>query len=262
MKPPTIVKEIDYLVLESTYGNRLHEKVHPKDLLKEVINKTIQRGGTIVIPAFAVGRTQSLLYYILLLKKEKSIPNIPIYLDSPMAINATDILCKYNDEHYLSEETCAELSDNVTYTRKADESKELDLDPQPKIIISASGMATGGRILFHLKTYAGDPKNTILFSGYQADGTRGADMLNGKKEIKIHGELVPIRAELASLSNASAHADCEETLQWLSHFRKPPIKTFITHGEPKAAMALKNMIEEKLRWKCVVPYYQQKVNLG
>ena len=261
MREPSIIEEVDYLVIESTYGNRLHEKTHPKDLLKDIINKTIQRGGSLIIPAFAVGRAQSLLYYISLLKNDKSIADIPVYLDSPMAINATDILCKHKEDHRLTEKSCKDLCDVVTYTRTPEESKALDTNTSPKIIISASGMATGGRILYHLKTYAGDRKNTILFTGYQAGGTRGADIMNGKKEIKIQGQMIPVRAQVVELGNTSAHADSEELLQWLKHFRKPPLKTFITHGELEAANALKKKIEEQLGWTCVVPHYQQTENL-
>lgn len=261
MREPSIIEEMDYLVIESTYGDRLHGQEHPKDSLKKIINDTIHRGGSVIIPAFAVGRAQSLLYYISLLKKEKSIPDIPIYLDSPMAINASDILCHNKQDHRLSEKECADLCKIATYTRTPEESKELDTNIFPKIIISASGMATGGRILFHLSTYASDPKNTILFTGYQAGGTRGADMMHGKKEIKIHGQIIPVRAHIEVLSNTSAHADYEEILQWLKHFRKPPLKTFITHGEPMASTALKNKIEEQLGWNCISPHYEQTEQL-
>ncbi|MDX1838190.1 MBL fold metallo-hydrolase [Legionella taurinensis] len=261
MQEPSIIDEVDYLVIESTYGNRLHDKEDPKVLLKEIINKTVKRGGSVIIPAFAVARAQLLLYYISLLKKEKSIPDIPVYLDSPMAINATHIMCKHKEDHRLSESECADLCNTATYTRTPEESKNLDNNTFPKIIISASGMATGGRILFHLKTYAPDPKNTILFAGYQAGGTRGARMVNGEEEIKIHGQMVPVRAQVESLSNLSAHADYEEILQWLSHFRKPPKKVFITHGEPAAANSLKTKIEQQFGWTCIVPQYEQTETL-
>ncbi|MFA6303175.1 MAG: MBL fold metallo-hydrolase [Legionella sp.] len=262
MKPPTIIHDIDYLVLESTYGNRLHEQGHPKDYLKEIINKTVLRGGTLVIPSFAVGRAQAILHYIYLLKKEKSIADIPVYLDSPMAVNATHILFKHLEDLKLTEEECRQLNDVATYINTPEESKELDIDKTPKIIISASGMATGGRVLFHIRSYGRDPKNTILFTGYQAIGTRGARMVDGEKEIKIHGEMVQIAAEIASLSNTSAHSDYNETLQWLSHFKKAPKKIFITHGEIDAATALKNKIEHQFAWSCTMPHYLQKETLS
>lgn len=261
MREPTIIEEIDYLVIESTYGNRLHGQEYPKDFIKKIINDTIHRGGSVIIPAFAVGRAQVLLYYISLLKKEKAIPDVPVYLDSPMAINATDIFHRNKEDHRLSDSECKNLCNIAIYTRTPEESKEIDRTIFPEIIISASGMATGGRILFHLNTYASDPKNTILFTGYQAGGTRGADMMNGKKEIKIHGRMIPIRAQIEVLSNTSVHADYDEILQWLKHFRKPPLKTFITHGEPEASAALKIKIEKQLGWKCIIPHYQQSEEL-
>jgi metallo-beta-lactamase family protein len=261
MKEPTIIEEVDYLVIESTYGNRLHDKEDPKILLKDIINTTVRRGGSVIIPAFAVARAQTLLYYISQLKKEKSIPDIPVYLDSPMATNATQIMCNHKEELRLSENECEDLCNIATYIRTPEESKNLDQNTFPKIIISASGMATGGRILFHLKAYAPDSKNTILFAGYQAGGTRGARMVKGEQEIKIHGQMVPIRAQVASLNNLSAHADYEEILNWLSHFRKPPKKIFITHGEPEAANSLKTKIEQQFGWTCIVPHYQQTETL-
>lgn len=262
MKPPAIIHDADYLVIESTYGNRLHESEDPKECLKEVINKTIRRGGTIIVPSFAVGRSQILLYYLSRLKKEKLIPDIPIFLDSPMATNATDIFLKYRENLRLTETECRELNEVARFITTTDESKALDNNKVPKIIISASGMLTGGRVLFHLKTYAPDHRSTILFTGFQAMGTRGSRLMNGEKELKIHGELIPIKAEIKALSNLSAHADYAEILQWLQFFEKKPKKIFITHGEYEAASSLKQKIETKLGWKCIVPHYQQKETLS
>jgi metallo-beta-lactamase family protein len=261
MKPPVNIKEIDYLVLESTYGNRAHETGHPKDYLKDIINKTISRGGSVIIPAFAVGRAQALLYYVYLLKKEKAIPDVPVYLDSPMAIDSTHILLEHRDYIRLSEEECRALNKVAIFVNTAAESQNLSLNKTPKIIISASGMATGGRVLFHIQAYAPDEKNTILFTGYQAMGTRGDRMLRGEKEVKMHGEMTPIKAEVALLSNTSAHADYKEILSWLSHFTKAPKKVFITHGEENAANALKEKIQDRFHWQCVVPHYQQSEKL-
>ncbi|MDX1901298.1 MAG: MBL fold metallo-hydrolase [Gammaproteobacteria bacterium] len=259
MQPPTIIRDIDYLIVESTYGNRLHEPGHPKQYLKDIINKTLERDGTIIIPSFAVGRAQALLHYICLLKNEKSIPDIPVYLDSPMAINSTQILLKHHDELRLSENDCRQLNEIAVFVNTPEESKELDKkNKTPKIIISASGMATGGRILYHIETYAPDDRNTILFTGYQAIGTRGSRMMNGETEIKMHGQMIPVRAEVKMLSNTSAHSDSRETLQWLSHFNQPPKKVFITHGEYEAATSLKQKIENKFGWECNVPHYQQE----
>lgn len=257
MRAPTLIKQADYLVTESTYGDRLHEQENPKDLLQKIINTTYQRGGSVIIPAFAVGRTQSILHYLSELKQEQAIPDIPIFLDSPMAISATEILNKHQNDLRLTKDQCNALCSLASYTESPDESMQLDLYKTPKIIISASGMATGGRILFHLRAYGPDAKNTILFTGYQAHGTRGAKMLEGIKEIKMHGELVPINAQIEVIHNTSAHADYAEILQWLKHFENPPKKTFITHGEPEASAALMSKIEEELGWDCLIPTYNQ-----
>jgi metallo-beta-lactamase family protein len=261
MQPPSIVHDTDYLVIESTYGNRLHEAGHPKDFLRKIINETTQRGGTVIIPSFAVGRAQAILHYIYLLKKEHSIPDVPVFLDSPMAVNATNILLKYQNSLRLNKEECRQLNDVATYVNSPEESKLLDSDQQPKIIVSASGMATGGRVLFHLQRYGSDPKNTIVFTGYQAIGTRGARIMRGEKEIKIHGEMLQVQAQIESLSNASAHADYSELLTWLSAFERAPKKVFITHGELDAAISFKEKIETKFGWSCIVPHYLQEESL-
>lgn len=261
MNPPAIVQTTDYLVLESTYGNRLHETINPIDQLGEVINKTAKRGGSIIIPAFAVGRAQSILYFIYQLKKSNRIPNIPVFLDSPMAVSATKIFCHYTNEHKLSKQQCFDICASVTYTNTVEESKAIDNYQYPIIIISASGMATGGRVLHHIKQFAQDYRNTILFTGYQAGGTRGERMVKGESEVKIHGQMIPIRAEVIELSNTSAHADYQEILTWLKKFTKTPKKIFITHGELEAAESLKNIIETELAWKCDIPVYLQKEEL-
>ena len=214
-----------------------------------------------IIPAFAVGRSQSILYYLSELKKEGAIPDVPIYLDSPMAIHATDILHRHTEDLRLSMTECNAIRDIATYVNLADESMQLDLKKTPKIIISASGMVTGGRILFHLQAYGTDARNTILFTGFQGAGTRGADILSGKKEIKMHGQMIPIRAQIEVISSFSAHADYAEILEWLRHFDTPPKKTFITHGEPEARLALKQKIEKELNWNCISPQYGQTEQL-
>ena len=261
MQAPTPMQQTDYLVTESTYGDRLHEEDHPKNILKCIIDQTYKRGGTVLIPAFAVGRTQTILHYLSELKKENALPDIPIYLDSPMAINATNVLSKHIEDLRLNKAQCEELCNIATYVRSSEESILIDNQKDPKIIISASGMASGGRILFHLRAYASDARNTVLFTGFQAKGTRGADMLNGIKQIKIHGDLIPINAQIESIRSTSAHADYAEILQWLKHFDTPPIKTFITHGEPEAALSLKTKIETELGWNCTVPLYKQTEQL-
>ena len=253
MHDPAPVAAADYLVVESTYGDRLHGPVDPERALLDVIVRTASRGGTVIIPAFAVGRAQELLYLCWKLKSEGKIPLIPIYLDSPMAINATGLLEQYRADHRLSPEDCRRAMDIATYVEEVEESKALSHNTMPKVIISASGMATGGRVLHHLKAFGPNPKNTILFAGYQAAGTRGDNLLNGAREVKIHGGWVPIRAEVDNLSMLSAHADADEIMRWLGGFQRPPKRTFVVHGERGASKTLAARIEEELGWACVVP---------
>lgn len=261
MHDPQPITEADYIVIESTYGNRTHEATDPTERLGSVIERTVQRGGTVVIPAFAVGRAQSLLYHLWKLKTAGRIANIPIYLDSPMAINATDLLHAHRADHRLAPETCSAICAIATYTRDVEGSKAITANTYPKIVISASGMATGGRVLHHLKAYAPNQKNTILFSGFQAAGTRGRSMLERSTEIKIHGEWIPVRAEVDDLPMLSAHADSNELMRWLSGFRREPAQVFIVHGETEAAEALRVRIDKDLRWNATVPRQNQVFDL-
>lgn len=261
MLDPTPVQQADYLIVESTYGNRKHDSRDPEDALADVIVRTVGRGGTVLIPAFAVGRAQTMMFHLHRLKVAGRIPDVPIFLDSPMAVDVTDLLCKYLPYHKLNAEQCRTTCAVAKYVRDAEESKRLDRDPVPKIIISASGMATGGRIIHHLKYYAPDRKNAVLFAGFQAGGTRGAAMTAGAESIKIHGQHVPVRAEIANLDMLSAHADATEIVSWLRNFEAPPQTTFITHGEPDAADALRHRIEEELHWNCSVPQYRDQIDL-
>ena len=253
MHDPAPVRQADYLVVESTYGDRIHTPVAPADALLEVIQRTAARGGTVIIPAFAVGRAQELLYVCWRLKQSGRLPLMPIYLDSPMAINASGMLERHPLDHRLSPDECDAAMASATYVQDVEESKALSHNTMPKVIISASGMATGGRVLHHLKAYGPNPKNTILFAGYQAAGTRGEALLSGAREVKIHGALVPIRAEIDELPMLSAHADANEILRWLSAFQRPPKKTFIVHGERGASAALRERIERELGWACEIP---------
>jgi metallo-beta-lactamase family protein len=263
MKAPVSVKNADYLVVESTYGNRTHDPADPLDKLADVINRTIQRGGKVIIPTFAVGRAQSLLYGISLLKSKGAIPNeLPVYLNSPMAEEATAIFDNHPGEYRLTQEQTEAMCRTAHIVADVEASKKLNLRKEPMIILAGSGMATGGRVVHHLKAYAPDARNTILFSGFQAGGTRGAAMLDGAPEIKIHGEYVPIRAEVAVINNLSAHADANEIVAWLKHFQQAPRRTFITHGEPVAADALRLKIEEQLHWETYVPDYLEKLSLS
>lgn len=262
MKPPAQVRQADYLLVESTYGNRLHQHDDPKIKLAAIINKTVKRKGVIVIPVFAVGRAQELLYYIHLLKTSGAISeDIPVYLNSPMAVDATEIFNHYQGEHRLTAEQSRALFNTAHMVNSIEQSKALNEKKGPMIILSASGMASGGRVVHHLKAFATKSNNTILFVGFQAAGTRGAAMLDGVESIKIHGEYIPVRASVELISNLSAHADYMEILDWLGGFETPPKKTFIVHGEPVAADSMRRHIEEKLNWHVEVPEYLQTVKL-
>ena len=262
MVDPVAVERADVLLVESTYGNRRHEQGDPSAILEEIVSTTAARGGTVVIPAFAVGRAQSLLFYFYKLKSCGSLPNVPIFLDSPMAIDASEIFCKDLQDHKLAAGECRRSCAVANYARSVDESKALTANPMPKVIISASGMATGGRVLHHLKAYAPDRRSTILFAGFQAGGTRGAAMVAGAESIKIHGQYVPVRAQVRNLDMLSAHADAGEILRWLRGFKTAPRMTYVIHGEPAASDALRHRIQEELGWPCMVPDPGQTVELA
>jgi metallo-beta-lactamase family protein len=253
MRPPSPVAEADYLVVESTYGNRRHDEADAEDALGHHLARALRRGGAVVIPAFAVGRAQALLHHVARLKARGDIPDVPVYLNSPMAIDATRLYHEHMDEHRITREQCAAACSVAQMVNTAEESRALNGRSGPMIIISASGMATGGRVLHHLKTFATDERNLILLPGFQAAGTRGAALAAGATEIKIHGEYVPVRAEVVQLHNMSAHADYAEILQWLKAFKRPPKRTFVTHGEPAAADELRRRIEETFGWAVTVP---------
>ena len=264
MKAPAKIQDADYLVVESTYGDRLHGKNDPADDIERIVMETATRGGTVIIPAFAVGRAQEIMYYIYRLKDEGRIPgNLPVFLDSPMAINASDLLCKHLNDHRMPRNLCMDVCGIATYTRTVDQSKAIynKNNNMPKIIISASGMATGGRVLHHLKHYLGDARNTVLLAGFQAAGTRGDRLARGEKEIKIHGQMWPVRAQIEKLDNISAHADYGEILTWMENFNGAPRKVFVVHGETEAAASMRDKIEEKFGWNAVVPEYLQKEEL-
>jgi metallo-beta-lactamase family protein len=253
MKDPAPPPRADYLLVESTYGDRRHEEVDPTAALGDSIERCVNRGGTVVIPAFAVGRAQSLLYHLSRLRASGRLGDTPIYLDSPMAINASGLMCDFMEEHRLSRAECEAACNVAHYVREVEESKALTANVSPKVIISASGMATGGRVLHHLKRFAPDPKNLILFSGFQAAGTRGATLLAGAKTVKIHGEYVAVEAEVANLPMLSAHADSDEIMRWLGSLQQQPRQTFVTHGEPTGSGVLAARITEELGWSCSVP---------
>ena len=253
MVDPEPIPQADFLVLESTYGDRLHPTIDAEAVLEEVIERTVRRGGTVIIPAFAVGRVQSLLYHLWIPKMRGQLPLVPIYVDSPMATDATDLLCSHMDDHRMQPMVCRDACAIATYVPDTDGSKALSRNPMPKVIISASGMATGGRVLHHIKAFGGDSRNTILFAGFQAPGTRGRALVDGIREVKIHGRWIDIRAEVADLTSLSAHADSDQLLRWLGGFEQPPRRTFIVHGEPNASAALRDRIERELGWRCTIP---------
>ena len=260
---PSFTKPVDYLVIESTYGNRAHPNDDPKQRLKEIINATLGRKGTVIIPSFAVGRAQLVLHYIQQLKLEKEIPaNTPVYLNSPMADKAGEAFMKHFDETKLSKAEAAEVCSTAKIIKTVEESVALNSRvEEPKIIISASGMATGGRVLHHLKAFAPNAKNSIVFVGYQAGGTRGQAMVDGTKEIKIHGELWPIRAEVHSIDSMSAHAGSDELVNWVKNLKSRPRKVFIVHGEPAASEVLRHRLQDELKVDGQLPEYGQAFSL-
>jgi metallo-beta-lactamase family protein len=261
MYPPAKLDETDYLVIESTYGDRLHNRTDPKKILEKTIVDTAKKGGAILIPSFAVGRAQSILHLIAELVREGRVPKFPIFLDSPMAIDTTELFCRYQGEHRLSPKACKTMCELVTYTRSVEESKSIASKHNPKIIISASGMLTGGRILHHLKIYLRDRRNTVILVGYQAAGTRGAALLAGAEEIKIHGEYIPVRAKSVFIDGLSAHADYRELVNWLSESAINPKNTFIVHGEPQSQDAFRRYIKDQLGWDAMIPEHNESVIL-
>ncbi|NUQ77327.1 MAG: MBL fold metallo-hydrolase [Polyangiaceae bacterium] len=261
MRPPVPVAEADWLVIESTYGDRLHENADPEEQLAAVVRRVTDRGGVLLIPAFAVGRSQLMLYYLHRLKERGLFKNVPVFLNSPMAANVGEILCEYHLEHALSAVETRAVCNTARIIQDVAESRALNERRGPMIIVSASGMLTGGRILHHLKAFGHDPKNGILLAGYQAPGTRGGDLVRGAKALKIHGGMVPILAEVFTMDTLSAHADQDELMLWLRGFQSPPKTTFITHGEPPAAATLAQRIEKELGWSCDIPTHGARVTL-
>lgn len=259
MREPAPIEHADTLVIESTYGDRLHGSEGHAAALADVITRTAARGGTVIVPAFAVGRAQSLLYQIWRLKRAGSIPDLPVFLDSPMAIDTTDLYVRFRREHRLTPEDCRGMSHVAKLCRTVDESRALNALSYPAIIISASGMATGGRILHHLRNHGRDHRSSIVFAGYQAGGTRGARLVAGEREIRIFGEDVRIQAEVVSLPGMSAHADAGQLIAWMKTLQRPPRQVYLTHGEPTAADALRWRIEHELGWKARVPLMGERV---
>jgi metallo-beta-lactamase family protein len=262
MNPPVPIPHADVLICESTYGDRLHPTDNPMDELAKVIKRTAARGGTVVIPAFAVGRTQALLHLISELKKASAIPNVPVFLNSPMGIDATEIYAQHMGEHKLDAQACREMFAVAEFIRSEEASRALNTNEGPAIILAGSGMATGGRVVHHLRTLLPDPNNTVLLAGFQAPGTRGEALQHHVAEVKIFGEYVPVRAEVVELDSMSAHADYMELIAWLQGIKLAPKRVFLTHGEPAAADAFRKHLERHLGWRPEIPEYKDVVRLN
>jgi len=258
----------ELLVMESTYGNREHPRDDVRPRLAELVRETVQRGGSVIVPAFAVERTQKFLFVLKELADQKQIPEVPIFIDSPMAIQAVEIFLKYDSE--FNDEARRLIRKygspfewkNVHFAARQEESKKINDVRYPCIIISSSGMVTGGRILHHLMQRLSDPRNQVIFIGFQAPGTRGAIIKSGAKSVRIYSQEVPIRARIAALEQFSDHADTGELMRWLRSFQKPPEATFLVHGEPQAASKLQSAISSELGWDVRVAEWLQKVPLG
>jgi len=260
--PPSSIPEADFVVMESTYGDRLHGNNDPLDELAEIINRVIQRHGSLIIPSFAVGRAQEIMHLVNTLKHEKRIPaSLPVYLDSPMAADATQILCRHTQWHKLKHDECMSVCNDVVINRDFRETKKIIASPGSKIVISASGMLTGGRVLEYLKYLAPDPKNAILLIGYQAEGTRGRRLKNGEPELKIHGQFVPVKASVEEISGLSGHADQSELLQWLGQMGQSVQKVILVHGESPAQEIFRDKIEQDLHIPAQIAKEDEEITL-
>jgi metallo-beta-lactamase family protein len=262
MPPPQPIAQADVLLVESTYGNRLHPSEDVQQRLGAIVRETIRRGGSVLLPSFAVGRAQALLLVLQRLKAAGEIPaELPVFLDSPMAIAATTLYLRHRRALRITPREANTLCDGVTLVDRAKDSEKVSQARYPSVIISASGMATGGRVVHHLKAFAPQARNAIVFAGYQAAGTRGAALTGGAKEVRIHGEWIPVKAEVVRLDGLSAHADRGGLLRWIGALPRAPRHVYITHGEPEAADALRQAIEERHRWPCSVPEYLEEAEV-
>ncbi|MBA4175205.1 MAG: MBL fold metallo-hydrolase [Leptothrix sp. (in: Bacteria)] len=262
MPPPKPPPPADVMLVESTYGNRLHPTEDNAPLLAEVISRTVQRGGSVLMPSFAVGRAQALLLVLQRLKAAGAIPaQLPVFVDSPMAVEATALYRRYGRLLRVPPRELESLCDGVRMVTTVQQSVRLAAARYPAVIISASGMATGGRVLHHLKARAPDARNSIVLPGFQVGGSRGARLLAGEPAVKIHGEMVPVRAEVQQLAGFSAHADRAGLLAWLAKMQQAPRQTFVVHGEPDAADSLRAAIRNELGWEARVPALGECVTL-
>lgn len=249
----------DWVVIESTYGDRRHAAGDLEQELAAAINRATARSGVIVVPAFAVGRAQLLLHLIARLKARRAIDDVPVFLNSPMATDVTPLYHEHRTEHRLTEEECKVMCTAARFVNTVEESKRLNELAGPMIIVSASGMASGGRVVHHLKAFAPDPRNMILLTGFQAAGTRGAALAGGAEEIKIHGEWIAVRAEVVQLRGTSAHADRAQLIAWMKSGPSVPERIFVTHGEPAAADALRQYLRREVATEVMVPEHGETV---
>ena len=253
----------DWLVVESTYGDRNHPEVDPIEEIARVLARTLERGGTLLIPSFAVARAQNISYCLHQIFERDLAPRVPVYLNSPMATRVTALYQRHASYHRLPADLASEVCSLPHFVRSVDESKELTARGRfPAVIISASGMATGGRVLHHLESLAPDPRNTILLPGFQAPGTRGQAIAAGVEAVKIHGAYVPIQAEVVQLDFLSAHADQADLLRWVGACEQPPREVYVTHGESLSSDVLRHEIQERLSFRASVPDYRDEVILG
>ena len=269
LNDPKTPPAADYVICESTYGDREHPDGDPLQLLADIVNRVAKRGGSMVIPAFAIGRTQTFMYYLRQLEDEQRIPRIPVYVDSPMALSATDLYVRHTEDHDLDMTRLDQSGDHdplnvheFHLTRSVDDSKRINDVKTPCIIISASGMVTGGRVLHHLAQRLPDAKNAVILAGFQAEGTRGRALQEGAKLMHLFGEAVPVNAEIITMGQFSAHAGKSELLRWVGALEKPPKKAWLTHGEPAAAQALQAAIKEKFSWDVAVARHLDTVELS
>lgn len=262
LNPPVPLRETDVLVCESTYGNRSHPATDVADELAGLVRRVAGRGGVILIPAFAVGRTQEVLLHLERLRRHGRIPDLPVFVNSPMAQAATVIHESFSGAHRLTTEECRRMCEFATPVRTVEESMALNQRTGPMIIISASGMLTGGRVLHHVMAFGSDPRNAIVLAGFQAAGTRGARLAAGERSLRIFGRDIPINAEVIDLQGLSAHADRDGLMRWLRRAARPPEIVYVTHGEPGASDALRYSIEHELGWRARVPEHLETVDLA
>ncbi len=255
---PKQPESADLLILESTYGDRLHPETDVQKQLKTIIDETVQKGGTLIIPSFAVERAQLLMYHLWKLHMQNMLPSsIPVILDSPMGIDAFSVFRKHNEWHRLSMEDCLKISRRVHMVQSYKETWEIIDNPEPKIVIAGSGMVTGGRVLSYLNQYLGRSETTVLLAGYQAEGTRGRRLLDGESEIKFFGKMHPVKARIEMLEGLSGHADRDELISWASGIKSGPQYTFLVHGEPSALEGLKSALTEQAGWNVNIPALHQ-----